>query len=121
MLPHPLEGRNGAAVKRRLQGCSLYDPSFDLSVEDASGEVAGYSLYWFDPVTRVGLVEPVRVEDAFQRQGIARAMLCEELNRLFEKGALRVKVSYSTGKAGALYESIGFKQASSATWFRSTA
>lgn len=119
-LPHPLEGRNGAVVKRRLQECSLYDPSLDLSVEDANGEVAGYSLYWFDPATRVGLVEPVRVEDAFQRQGIARAMPCEGVNRLFEKGALRVKVSYSTGEAGALYEVIGFKQASTATWFRST-
>ena len=36
------------------------------------GEVAGYALFWFDPVTQVGLVQPMRVEEAYQRRGLAR-------------------------------------------------
>ena len=80
--PHPMRSRSGAEVEARLRQASLYDPALDLAVETADGEVAGYSLYWFDPVTRVGLVEPMRVEDTYQRRGLARAMLTEGLDRL---------------------------------------
>src|SRR5690606_15352651 len=73
--PHPMRHRNGEGVAQRLEQCPLYDPALDLAVETADGRVAGYSLYWFDPITRVGLVEPVRIEDEFQRRGLARAML----------------------------------------------
>jgi hypothetical protein len=34
------------------------------------GETDVSVLYWFDPATKVGLVEPVRVEDEFQRRGL---------------------------------------------------
>lgn len=119
--PHPLVGRNGQAVEDRLQQCSLYDQRLDLAILDAQGRVAGYSLYWSDPVTKVGLVEPVRVEEEFQRKGLARAMLCEGINRLFESGATRAKVSYSSAAAGALYFSVGFRERSSTTWYRSAA
>ncbi len=115
--PHPMVGRNGQQVARRLAMCSLYDPALDLAVETENGEVAGYSLYWFDPVTKVGLVEPVRVEDDFQRQGLAKAMVTEGVRRLVERGAMRVKVSYENRKARALYEGIGFTTTHSTTWF----
>ena len=54
--------------------------------------MAAYSLYWFDPVTKVGLVEPVRVEDGYRRRGLATAMLTAGIDRLAAKGAQRVKV-----------------------------
>src|SRR5438132_10648646 len=76
--------------------CSLYDPALDVAVETADGEAAGYALFWFDPVTKVGLVEPMRVEHAYQRRGLARAMLTAGLDRLANRGATRVKVGYST-------------------------
>ncbi|TVR68648.1 MAG: hypothetical protein EA415_16160, partial [Sphaerobacteraceae bacterium] len=69
--PHPMSHRNGESVAQRLAECSLYDPALDLAVKTTDGTVAGYSLYWYDPTTNVGLVEPVRVEDAFQRRGLA--------------------------------------------------
>ena len=59
--------RNSEAVEDRLRQTSLYDPTLDLSVEDTEGTVAGYPLFWFDPITLVGLVEPMRVEDRFWR------------------------------------------------------
>jgi hypothetical protein len=43
--------------------------------------VAGYALFWFDPVTRVGLLEPMRVEDGYQRRGLARMLLTNGLDR----------------------------------------
>ena len=107
--PHPMRQRNGEEVEARLRQCSLYDAALDLAVEAADGQTAGYALFWFDPVTKVGLVEPMRVEDAYQRRGIARAMLTEGLDRLVRRGARRLKVSYATDVARALYVGAGFR------------
>jgi ribosomal protein S18 acetylase RimI-like enzyme len=109
--------RNGDSVAQRLDQCPLYGPALDLAVETADGMVAGYSLYWFDPVTKVGLVEPVRVDDKFQRRGLARAMLSAGIDRLVTRGAQRVKISYETDAAGALYHGVGFRRTSTSTWF----
>ena len=122
--PHPMRMRNGEAVEARLRQCSLYDPALDLAVETADGQTAGYALFWFDPVTHVGLVEPMRVEDAFQRRGLARAMLAAGLDRLGQRGARRLKVGYATDAARALYVGAGFRESStdrSYSWTRSTA
>ncbi len=93
----------------------LYDPELDLAVEAVDGRVAGYSLYWFDPVTRVGLVEPVRVEDEYQRRGLAKAMLTAGIDRLAKKGAQRMKIGYRTEPAAALYQDLGFQPTSTTT------
>ena len=106
---HPMRRRNGEGVETRLRQCSLYDPGLDLAVEAADGQIAGYALFWFDPVTEVGLVEPMRVEDAYQRRGLARAMLTEGLDRLARRGARRLKVGYATEAARALYLGAGFR------------
>jgi ribosomal protein S18 acetylase RimI-like enzyme len=118
--PHPMRRRNGEGVEARLRQCSLYDSALDLAVEAADGEVAGYSLYWFDPVTKVGLVEPMRVEDAYQRRGLARAMLTAGLDRLAKRGARRLKVGYGTDVARALYVGAGFRVTATTRSYRWT-
>jgi len=115
--PHPMRQRNGEAVERRLRECPLYDPELDLAVETSHGQIAGYSLFWFDPATGAGLVEPVRVEDEYQRRGIARAMLTAGLSRLADRGTQRVKIGYETEAASNLYQSIGFQPTSTDTWY----
>ena len=72
-------------------------------------------------MTEVGLLEPMRVEDAYQRRGLARAMLTAGLDRLAHHGARRLKVGYATDIARALYTGAGFKVTSttrSYTWRR---
>jgi ribosomal protein S18 acetylase RimI-like enzyme len=113
--PHPMRGRNGEAVEARLRRCPLYDPALDVAVETADGQVAGYGLFWFDPVTEVGLVEPMRVERPFERRGLARAMLTTGLARLVRRGAQRLKVGYSTEAARALYTGAGFRVTSTSS------
>ena len=110
--PHPMIARNGELVEARLRQSSLYDPTLDLAVEDAEGGVAGYALFWFDPLTLVGLVEPMRVEDQYQRRGLARMLLANGLERLARKGARRLKVGFETDAARNLYLSAGFSQTS---------
>ena len=107
--PHPMRRRNGEGVEARLMQCSLYDPTLDLAVVTPDGQTAGYALFWFDPVTEVGLVEPMRVEDAYQRRGLARAMLTAGLDRLAKRGARRLKVGYATDAARRLYVGAGFQ------------
>jgi ribosomal protein S18 acetylase RimI-like enzyme len=116
--PHPMSRRSGEEVEARLRQCSLYDPELDLAVEAADGQVAGYSLFWFDPVTDVGLVEPMRVEDAYQRRGLARAMLTAGLDRLAQRGARRLKVGYATDVARGLYVGAGFRVTSTSRSYR---
>jgi GNAT superfamily N-acetyltransferase len=116
--PHPMVQRNGPAVEERLKQCSLYDPALDLAVVTDDGHVAGYALFWFDPVTTVGLVEPVRVEEPYWRRGLARAMVLHGLDRLAHRGARRMKVGYTSDAAGALYLSCGFRDATAAHAFR---
>jgi predicted N-acetyltransferase YhbS len=110
--PHPMIVRNGELVEQRLRQCSLYDPTLDLAVEDADGKVAGYALFWFDHTTLVGLLEPMRVEDDYQRRGLARMLLTNGLDRLARKGARRLKVGFETDAARNLYLDAGFVQTS---------
>ena len=106
---HPMRRRSGEQVEARLRQCTLYDPALDLAVAAADGQVAGYALFWFDPVTEVGMVEPMRVEDAYQRHGLARALLATGLDRLAQRGAHRLKVGYATDVARGLYVGAGFQ------------
>ncbi len=92
-MPHPMTGRNGAEVEARLRTCSLYRPELDLMVRAPDGEVAGYSLYWADDVTGVGLLEPMRTEEAHERRGIASHMLAAGLDLLAACGCQRLKVA----------------------------
>ncbi len=116
--PHPMRQRSGEAVEARLRQCSLYDPALDLAVESSDGTVAGYALFWFDPVTTVGLVEPMRVEEVHQRRGLALAMLTAGLDRLAQQGARRSKVGYGTDIARRLHVSAGFRVTSTSTSHR---
>jgi predicted N-acetyltransferase YhbS len=110
--PHPMIARNGDVVEARLRQCSLYDPTLDLAVEDVDGRVAGYALFWSDHATQVGLLEPMRVEDEYQRRGLARMLLTNGLDRLARQGARRLKVGFETDAARNLYLGAGFVQTS---------
>ena len=70
---HHLVARNGERVAARLREGSLYRPELDLCVRLETGEVAAYCVCWLDPTNGVGLFEPVRTEDAYQRRGIEGA------------------------------------------------
>ena len=112
--PHHMIKRNGEHVAERLRECSLYNPSFDLFVEASDGSVAAYGLFWPDPVTGVGLVEPMRTEDEHQGRGLARHILSSGVERLAAASCARMRVTYMDDNpvSGHLYRSAGFGRAS---------
>jgi GNAT superfamily N-acetyltransferase len=116
--PHPLHRRNGSEVEMRLHETSLYDPELDLAIYAPNGDVAAYGLFWNDFVTGVGMVEPMRTEDAYQRLGLARALLAAGCERLAQRGAQRLKVGFDAEPGHRLYASAGFRTTSTDQAYR---
>jgi len=115
---HPMVSRNGADVEARLRQTTLYDPRLDLAVLAPDGSVAGYALFWRDPVTGIGLVEPVRVEDEHSGRGIGYAMISAGLDRLATAGATTLKIGWESDRAGELYTRVGFTDVDILTIYR---
>ncbi len=109
--PHHMVSRNGPDTERRLNETSLYRPDLDLVVVDRNDDDAAYALFWMDPATATGLVEPMRTEDAHQRQGLARHVLIQGLERLAAAGAKRIKICFEAANPASkhLYLSVGFR------------
>lgn len=103
--------RNHPDVESRLRQTSLYRPDLDLVVHDGHDRVAAYGLFWFDPQTGTGLVEPMRTEDDHQRRGLARHVLTAGIDLLAEAGAARIKICFDPDNSAArgLYLSVGFE------------
>jgi RimJ/RimL family protein N-acetyltransferase len=116
-LPHHFAARSGLGVAERLSQTSLYRPDLDLFVESTAGDVASYGLFWFDPTTKVGFVEPMRTEHGHEGLGLARHLLASGLERLAALGATRLKVNYEVGnqRAERLYLRAGFAVDSTST------
>lgn len=118
--PHHLRRRNGDQIATRLSECSLYQPALDLAVYSPDGDVAAYGLFWADPVTGVGLVEPMRTEDRYQRRGLAHHVLTVGLDRLAAHGCTRFKVGYIVGNEASrrLYLGAAFTPESTSRTYR---
>jgi ribosomal protein S18 acetylase RimI-like enzyme len=119
---HWLAARNGADIASRLAETGLYRPDLDLALT-RGGEAAAYALFWADHVTGVGLVEPMRVEEAYAGRGLARTLLAAGLDRLAAAGCTRFKVSFdpTNPAAAGLYLRAGFRPVSRAVLLRRAA
>jgi predicted N-acetyltransferase YhbS len=108
--PFPRLARRSAEAACALRAASLYDPALDLAVVTPDGTVAAHALCWLDRANGIGLFEPLRTEEAFQRQGLGRALMAAGLARLSAGGARLIKVSHHAGNdaARALYRDAGF-------------
>lgn len=107
---HHLAKPGRGDVDARLRQGSLYRDDLDLFVVAPDGEVAGFALCWFDPVTATAVIEPVRTRDAHQRRGISRHLLTAGLDRVARLGATRAAIGYEPDNpaSGPLYRSLGF-------------
>ncbi len=108
---HHMADERRPEIEPRLQQGSLYRPDLDLVVLADDGDVAGYGLFWYDPETAMGVVEPMRTADAHQQRGLARHILTSGINLLVAAGAERISVCFEPDNpaAGRLYTSVGFE------------
>lgn len=108
--PHHLIRRNGEQVEARLRECSLYRPDLDLCIRHRTGEVAAYGLFWMDERTRIGLVEPIRTEEPYQRRGLAHHLIARGIAKLHGLGATSIRVTFDESNLGAarLYHGLDF-------------
>ena len=107
--PHFI-ARNGSEVGARLQQTSLYRADLDLAVVDARSEPVAYGLFWYDPHTKVGFVEPMGTNEGHRQRGLARHILTSGLEKLVAVGVTRLKVNWDNDNKASvgLYTDVGF-------------
>lgn len=89
-----------------------YQSEHEIIIVAANGTLAAFTTIRLDNLNSVGLFEPVATRPAFQRRGLARAMLLYGLAQMHTLGMRRARVEYDTSKqaAHALYASLGFEK-----------
>jgi mycothiol synthase len=89
-----------------IQSAPLYRPELDLVAITSSGEVAAFTTIWYDEQTLHGEFEPVGTMPEHQRRGLARALLCEGMQRLRQSGATQCMVTGGSVPANGLYQAV---------------
>lgn len=102
-----------AAMYRRLRDTPRYDEDMHLVMVAPDTRIAAECICWVDHINGIGIFEPVRTREGFQRRGLARAMMAEGLRKMAASGARWAKVSHfqSNTAAASLYRAIGFHEA----------
>ena len=91
--------------------CDGFDAGRELVMVAPDGRFAAFAVVWFDPVSRVGLFEPVGCHPDFRRRGLTKALLYAGCARMRAAGMAMATVGYGVSNAAAvgLYKSAGFE------------
>jgi mycothiol synthase len=89
-----------------IQAAPLYCNDLDLVAIAPTGEVAAFTTIWYDEATQSGCFEPVGCMPEHQRQGLARALMCEGMRRLKQYGATMCMTSGGSPHANGLYQAV---------------
>ena len=81
------------------------DPYLSVAAVDASGETAAYCCLWYSEKTDYAYVEPVCTIPSYRGKGIAKAVVCEAMNRARSRGAKKAYVLSDM----AFYKKLGFE------------
>jgi mycothiol synthase len=100
----------GALYRDEVMAKPGYDPAREIVTVAPDGRIAAFTVYWVDGHNRTGHFEPVGTHSAFQRRGLARAVMVEALARMSDAGMATVTVNHNADNEAArrLYESLGF-------------
>lgn len=99
------------ATYRRLRAHAPYDETLDIVLEDADGRLVSYCIAWADPATGIGVFEPVGTRPGVIGRGFARAVVCEGLRRLRDRGLHTALIGTASVNERALrvYPACGFE------------
>jgi len=102
----------------RVRGTWPYEERCDrVVIHDRDGVVA-FCTCWLDHVNGCGLLQPVGVVPAHQRQGLGRAVCLDGLTALRQSGMTHARVGFASKPAELLYRSLGFSYSRADTEYR---
>jgi predicted N-acetyltransferase YhbS len=92
--------------RKKMQSGPHFRKDLAIVVEAPNGAFVSFGGLWFDPVNRLGYVEPVATDPDYRRMGLGRAAVLEGIRRCGELGAT---VAY-VGTDLPFYLAMGFKK-----------
>jgi ribosomal protein S18 acetylase RimI-like enzyme len=100
----------GALYRDEVMTKPGYDPAREIVAVAPDGRIAAFTVYWVDSRNRTGHFEPVGTHSAFQRRGLARAVMVAGMARMADAGMATATVNHNADNVAArrLYESLGF-------------
>jgi len=109
---HPDEPDEGCEASgdwyRNIQRAPLYRRDLDVVTVAPNGELASFSVCYFDDVSRTAVLVLAGTVRAYQRRGLGKAAVVEMLRRIRHVGGTEAYVSSYDPTAHAFYESAGF-------------
>jgi mycothiol synthase len=105
-----------------FRASDVFVPAHNLAIAAPDGHGAAGCTIWLDPVSKVGLFEPVGTHTGYQRRGLGKSLLYEGLRRLRAAGmrTASVMTHHDSAPAHALYQSVGFQIATRTVALRRT-
>ena len=96
---------------QRFMRSPVYNPNCDLVSKTPNGQVASFCTIWPDPVSHIGLFEPVGTHKKFQGQGLGKAIVLAGLQQLQSWGmkSAMVCIGNDNHPAEEMYLGLGFK------------
>ena len=94
----------------KLMNSPSYGNAIDLVVERSNEEIIAYCTIWDDPISKIGILEPVACVEEHRRKGIMKSTLLYGMNLLKNRGTKYMYVG-TGGKnisSQKLYKSVGF-------------
>jgi ribosomal protein S18 acetylase RimI-like enzyme len=120
-------GTEHMTTERRLAMMQVpeYDPTSDLAVIAPDGSLAAYTMCSISEqenhITgrKDGFTDPVATHPAFQRRGLARALLLTGMHLLRARGMDMARLSTSSNNVAMQHaaRSVGFRVESTTIWF----
>ncbi|MFP4457946.1 MAG: GNAT family N-acetyltransferase [Clostridia bacterium] len=103
---HEGEPDGDLSGRKRMQSAPNYNLYLNVVIKHiSSSNYVSYSGSWYDPVNKIGLIEPVATDPDFRKKGLGKIAVLECVKRLGELGAHTVYVESGI----PFYQKIGFK------------
>lgn len=96
---------------RRLMQSPVYAGAHDTGLVLSDGTFAAVTIWWIDPINKIGHFEPVATDPHLQRRGYGRALLRGCLTKMREMGLVSATVCTGADNADniAFYRACGFE------------
>jgi RimJ/RimL family protein N-acetyltransferase len=94
----------------RMMNAPSYGDAMDFVVQTENEEIIAYCTIWDDPISKIGILEPVACVAEHRRKGIMKSALLYGMNLMKERGTKYIYVG-TGGKniaSQTLYKSVGF-------------